>query len=68
MATTTQEAPEGERLARIEATLDALIREVSDVKAEIRDIRTSISRNLLSTLGVMIAMWVTVILTVLFRT
>ena len=68
MATTTQEAPEGERLARLEATVQALVREVSDIKAELRDIHTTINRNMITTLGVMIAMWITVILTVLFRT
>ena len=68
MATTTQEAPEGERLARLEAIVEALVREVSDIKAELRDIHTTINRNMITTLGVMIAMWITVILTVLFRT
>ena len=68
MATATQEAPEGERLARIEATVEALVREISDMKAELRDIHSMINRNMLTTLGVMIAMWITIIMTILFRT
>ena len=68
MATSTQEAPEGERLARLEATVEALVREISDIKAELRDIHSTINRNMLTTLGVMIAMWITIIMTILFRT
>ena len=40
--TTVQEVPEGERLARLEATVDYLVREVGDLKADVRDIRTAI--------------------------
>ena len=76
--TTTQEAPEGERLARVEATLDSLTREVTsvwaaisdirtemrDIRAEIRDLRSMMNRILL----IMVAMWITTIITILFRT
>ena len=34
-----QEVPEGERLARIEATLDALVRQNSDIKEDMRQVR-----------------------------
>ena len=65
----TQEAPEGERLARIEATLDAVLREVSDARADRRDIRsemrdirtemgnirTIMNRNLIWTMGLMVS-------------
>ncbi len=68
MTTATKEAPEGERLSKLEATVEALVREVSDIKAELRDIHSTINRNMITTIGVMVAMWITVILTVLFRT
>ena len=63
MATSTQEAPEGERLARLEATVEALVREVSDIKAELRDIHSTMNRNLL----IMVAMWISVMVTIFFR-
>ena len=69
--TAPPEAPEGERLARLEAAVEHLIREVSDLKAdgrdmraEMRDIRTAMNRFMFA----MIAMWVMVIITILFRT
>ena len=40
--TTVQEVPEGERLARLEATVDYLVRKVGDVKSEVRDVRSAI--------------------------
>ena len=58
------EAPEGERLARLEAAMEAIIREISDMKADIRDIRSAMNRFMFA----MIAMWVMVIITILFRT
>ncbi len=39
--TTAQEVPEGESLARLEATVDFLVREVGDVKADLCDVRTA---------------------------
>ena len=63
MTTETQEAPEGERLARLEATVEALVREVSDIKAELRDIHSTMNRNLL----IMVAMWISVMVTIFFR-
>ena len=63
MATSTQEAPEGERLARLEATVEALVREVSDMKADIRDIRSMMNRNLL----IVVALWISTIVTIFFR-
>ena len=70
-ATAPPEVPEGERLARLEAAVEHLIREVSDLKAdgrdmraEMRDIRSAMNRFMFA----MIAMWVMVIITILFRT
>ena len=76
--TATREAPEGERIARVEARLESLTREVGrlweevrdiraelrDIRAEIRDIRTTVNRILLA----MFAMWITIIITILLRT
>ncbi len=37
--TTTQGTPESERLTRLEVTVDFLVREVGDVKSDLRQIR-----------------------------
>lgn len=80
--TTTQEAPGGERLAKLEATTESLVREVVDVKSELRDVRSEIrdirteirdlrsmiNRNLVTTLGLTMSMWVTLIIALLLRT
>ena len=62
--TSPPKAPEGERLARLEAAVEALVREVGDMKADIRDLRTMMNRFKFA----IIAMWVTIIITILFRT
>ena len=78
MMTAPPEAPEGERLARLEAAVEFLVREVGglkadgrdmrtemrDMRAEMRDIRTAMNRFTFA----IIAMWVTIILTILLRT
>ena len=70
--------PEGERLARLETAVESLVREVGglksdgrdmrtemrDMRAEMRDIRSAMNRFLLA----MIAIWVTIIITILLRT
>ena len=70
-ATAPPEAPEGERLARLETALEALIREVSGIKVDIRDIRAEM-RGIRSAMNrfmfAMIAMWVMTIITILLRT
>ena len=63
MATATQEAPEGERLARLEATVEAVVREVSDIKAELRNIHSTMNRNLL----IVVALWISTIVAIFFR-
>lgn len=47
MVTAPPEAPEGERIARLEALVESVIREMVDMKAEMRDLRTMINRNML---------------------
>ena len=37
--TTTQETPDSERLSRLEAAVDCLVREVGDMKADLRQMR-----------------------------
>ena len=73
------EAPEGERIARLEALVESVIREMSDMKADIRDLRTEVrdfrseirdiratmNRHLLIIIGIMISTWITVILAIL---
>ena len=68
MVTAPPEAPEGERIARLEALVESVIREMSDMKAEMRDLRTMINRNMLIIMFTIVTMWVTIILTILFRT
>ena len=65
--TTVQQAPEGERLARIEAVVESLVREVSDTKQDIRELRSVVNRNMVVTLGVIITMWVTLIIALLLK-
>lgn len=71
MMTAPPEAPEGERLARLEAAVEFLIREVSGIKADIRDIRAEM-RDIRSAMNrfmfAMVALWVTIIITILLRT
>ena len=37
--TTTQETPDSDRLSRLEVTVDYLVREVGDIKADLRQMR-----------------------------
>ena len=40
--TTTQDIPEGERLARIEFAVETLVRESSEYRADLRELRTEL--------------------------
>ena len=70
--TTLPETPEGERLARVEASVEALVREVSDTKEDVRPLRTMVHRNFQCTIGLMfgtlIPMWVSLIVVTVMRT
>ena len=66
------EAPEGERLARLESAVEHLVREVSDLKAdgrdmraEMRDMRAMMNRHLLIIMGAVVTTWLTVVLAIL---
>ena len=59
-----------ERLARLEYATEATAREINAIKAEIRELRTTIRRNFLITMGALVATWlatVSLLLLVLFR-
>jgi len=62
---TTRDVPEGERLAKVEASVESLIREMSEVRASVRDLRSTAERNFLWTLGVIIPMWVSLIVAII---
>ncbi len=75
MATAPPKVPEGERLSRMEALVESVIREMTDMKADIRDLRsemrdlrTMMNRNMLIIMFTIVTMWVTIILAILFRT
>lgn len=72
MSTTQTEVAEGERLARVETKVETLIRDVTevradmrDLRADIRDLRSIVDRNFLWLLGIILAMWVTLIVATL---
>lgn len=54
MTTATQEAPEGERLARIEASLEFLIREASESREDMREMRKETRVYFLWILGILL--------------
>ena len=58
-----------ERLARLEDATEATAREISAIKAEIRELRATIRRNFLIIMGVLVATWlatISLLLVVLF--
>ena len=71
MVTVQADVPEGERLVRVESNVESLIRAMSEVRADIRDLRSDMKdlramadRNFLWTLGIIIPMWVTIIVAI----
>jgi len=63
--TTIQDIPEGERLTRLEAVVESLVREVSEIRADLRQLNDKVDRNFLWTLGVIIPMWVSIIVAII---
>jgi len=66
--TTTQDVPEGERLAKVEAAVESIVREMSELRADLRELRSEIhslsvkiDRNFLWTIGIIMTMWVSLI-------
>ena len=68
MTTAERDIPDGERLARVEIRVEHLEQQMQEVTQVIRDLSSKVDRNLLWTLGVMITMWITVILSIVLRT
>lgn len=68
MTTAQREVPDGERLARVETRVEHLEQLMLALEQAIRDLSDKVDRNLLWTLGIMVTMWVTVILSILLRT
>ena len=56
MTTATQEAPEGERLARIEASLEFLTREANQSREDMREMRKDMRVYFLWLLGIMLGL------------
>ena len=63
--TTTQNIPEGERLTRLETVVESLLREVGEIRADLRQLNDKVGRNFLRTLGVIIPMWVSIIVAII---
>ncbi len=64
MTTAQREVPDGERLARVETRVEHLEQRMLALEQAIRDLSAKVDRNLLWTLGIIITMWVTVILSI----
>ena len=54
MATSTQEAPEGERLARIETALEFLMREATESREDMRELRKEMRAYFFWLLGILV--------------
>ena len=64
MATTERDIPDGERLARVETRVEHLEQQMIEVGRAIRELSSKVDRNFPWTLGIIISMWITVILSV----
>ncbi len=74
--TMTQDVPEGERLARVEAVAESIVRELAEVRTDLREIRSDtqsglaalnakLDKTFLWTIGIIIPMWVSIIIAVI---
>ena len=63
--TTIQDIPEGERLTRLEAVVESLVREVSEIRADLRQLNDKVDRDFLRTLAVIIPVWVSIIVAII---
>lgn len=68
MTTAQREIPDGERLARVETRVEHLEQRMLALEQAIRDLSAKVDRNFLWTLGIIITMWVTVIISIVLRT
>ena len=58
----------GERLARVEATQEALVRDVGDIKQDMRQLRTEMRTYFIVLITLIVTMWVSLIVTLVLRT
>ena len=68
--TAPPKATNGERLAKLEATFESLVRTIGDIKADIREMRAMMRMYFLITVGVKISSWlaaIALLLVILFR-
>ncbi|MCH8061019.1 MAG: hypothetical protein IH861_00785 [Chloroflexi bacterium] len=74
--TMTQDVPEGGRLAKVEAVVESIVRELAEVRTDLRELRSDtlsglgalsakIDKTFLRTIGIMILMWVSTIIAVI---
>ncbi len=63
--TTARDIPEGERLTRLETIVESLLREVGEIRADLRQLGDKVDRNFLWTLGAIIPMWVSIIVVII---
>jgi len=56
-----------ERVARIEGILDQMDKRLNHIESEIRDLKRDLNYRFYWLLGVQLSMWVTIILTILFK-
>lgn len=68
MTTTTQGVTVEERLAKLEATQAAMLRDIADLKLDMRAIRTEMRTFFIALLTVMLTMWVSVLVALILRT
>ena len=68
MTTTTQGATVEERLAKLEATQEAILRDIADLKLDMRAIRTEMRTYFIALLTVTLTMWASVIVALIMRT
>jgi len=79
VTTAQREIPDGERLARVETRVEhleqlllALRQDIGQLRQDLhqisRDLHARVDRNFLWTLGIIITMWVTVIISIVLRT
>ena len=72
----TQDAPEGKRLAKAEAVVESIVRDSAEVRTDPRELRSDtqsgsgavnakIDKTFLSTIGIIIPMWVPILIVVI---
>jgi tetrahydromethanopterin S-methyltransferase subunit B len=60
-----------ERVAKIEGTIEQMNERLNHIETDLRDLRENLTKKIESnfrwTIGLMITMWITIILTIVFR-